>query len=409
MSNSRRPLDGIKVLDMTQALSGPICTCILADYGAAVYKVEGVKNPDMTRGKNYNPDVPCDVEIGGDNFYAINRNKLGVSIDNRSSKGKEILKRIAQNVDIVISNYRPGVTQKIGIDYETLKQINPRIICCEISAFREKARETEPAFDVVIQAASGILASTGYPDQPPAKVGASITDMSAGLNAVQGILLALLERDVSGEGQLVSVRMQDAAMFMLAQYATPCIADAEFDLGRHGMCHVEATPSNGYKTSDGYILTTPATDSLFSRFCDVLGISDVGADEKFRTGAARLKNRDELDRIISQKMILRTTQEWFSLLKSAGLPASPIYTPKQAFSKAYSEHSPIVATVKHPIQGDMPVIGTVCDLSATPGRVTRRAPCLGEDTREVLRDVAGYTDDEISAFEAENVIRCYKK
>ncbi len=408
MSECSRPLDGIKVLDMTQALAGPICTCILADYGATVYKVEGTRNPDMTRGKNYNPDVPCDVEVGGDNFYAINRNKYGISIDNRSETGKEVLRRLAANVDIVISNYRPGVTKKIGIDYDTLKEINPAIICCEISAFREKERESEPAFDVVIQAASGILASTGYPDQPPAKVGASITDMSAGLNAVQGILMALIQRQKTGRGQFVDVRMQDAAMFMLSQYATPCIMDSEFDLGRNGMCHVEATPSNGYKTADGYILTTPATDSLFAKFCEVLGMPEVSRDERFVNGAARLQNRMVLDELISSKMVEKTTSEWFRLLKSAGLPASPIETPKQAFRKAYEEQSPIIATVEHPIQGPMPVIGTVCELSETPPRVTRRAPCLGENTRDVLKNIAGYSDAEIDEMEKLHAVRCYK-
>ena len=407
MSENSRPLDGIRVLDMTQALAGPICTCILADYGATVYKVEGTKNPDMTRGKNYNPDVPCDREVGGDNFYAINRNKYGISIDNRSEAGRAVLRRLAAKMDIVISNYRPGVTKKIGIDYDTLREINPGIICCEISAFREKERENEPAFDVVIQAASGILASTGYPDQPPAKVGASITDMSAGLNAVQGIMMALFQRQKTGRGQFVDVRMQDAAMFMLSQYATPCIMDPDFDLGRNGMCHVEATPSNGYKTADGYLLTTPATDSLFRKFCEVLGMPEVGVSEKFCDGAARLKNRTELDALISEKMLARTTREWYDLLRAAGLPASPIETPKQAFRKAYAEQSPVVATVEHPIQGPMPVIGTVCQLSETPAQVTRRAPILGENTREVLRELGGYSDAEIDAMEQEKAVRCY--
>ncbi|MBQ8930534.1 MAG: CoA transferase, partial [Oscillospiraceae bacterium] len=218
-------MDGIVVLDLTQALSGPICTCVLADYGAKVIKVEAPNKADMTRAKNYDVTLPIDPDTGGDNFYAINRNKYGICVDNRSEKGKKILRDLASKVDVLVSNYRPGVTKKIGIDYETLREINPRLICCEISAFREKDRVNDPAFDVVVQAASGILASTGYPDAPPAKVGASITDISAGINAVQGILLALLERDKTGRGQLVTVKMQDAAMFLMAQYVTPCVAD----------------------------------------------------------------------------------------------------------------------------------------------------------------------------------------
>ena len=406
-TSGRRPLDGIVVLDMTQALSGPICTCILADYGAKVIKVEAPGKADMTRAKNYDVTLPIDADTGGDNFYAINRNKYGICIDNRSPEGKQILKDLACKSDILISNYRPGVTKKIGIDYDSLKELNPRLICCEISAFREKERVDEPAFDVVIQAASGILASTGYPDQPPAKVGASITDMAAGLNAVQGILLALLERGVSGRGQLVSVKMQDAAMFMLAQYATPCVADPVFDLKRSGMCHVEATPSNGYRTSDGYILTTPASDGLFAKFTQAIGRPELASDEKFSNGAARYANREELDEIIKSILATRTTDEWYRLLKSVGVPVSPICTPKEAFRKAYAEGSPIVATVEHPTRGPMPVIGTVCELSESPGRVDRRAPIFGENTQEVLSEMLGMSDAQIAELESKNVIHRY--
>lgn len=403
----RRPLDGIVVLDMTQALSGPICTCILADYGAKVIKVEAPGKADMTRAKNYDVTLPIDADTGGDNFYAINRNKFGICIDNRSPEGKQILRDLAGKADILISNYRPGVTKKIGIDYDALKELNPRLICCEISAFREKDRVDEPAFDVVIQAASGILASTGYPDQPPAKVGASVTDMAAGLNAVQGILLALLERGVTGRGQLVTVKMQDAAMFMLAQYATPCVADPVFDLGRSGMCHVEATPSDGYQTLDGYVLTTPASDGLFTKFAQAIGRPELAADERFSSGAARYANRETLDGIIRPIMRTRTTDEWYRLLKSMGIPVSPISTPKEAFRKAYAEGSPIVATVEHPTRGPMPVIGTVCELSETPGRVDRRAPIFGENTQEILSEMLGMSDAEIEQLESKNVIHRY--
>lgn len=406
-ASGRRPLDGLVVLDMTQALSGPICTCILADYGAKVIKVEAPGKADMTRAKNYDVTLPIDADTGGDNFYTINRNKYGICVDNRSPEGKQILRELACKVDILVSNYRPGVTQKIGIDYDSLKERNPRLICCEISAFREKERVNDPAFDVVIQAASGILASTGYPNQPPAKVGASVTDITAGLNAVQGILLALMERGTTGHGQLVSVKMQDAAMYLLAQYVTPCIIDPEFDLKRSGMCHVEATPSDGYETSDGYILTTPASDGLFAKFSQAIGQPELASDERFSNGAARYANRTALDGIIRAVIRTRTTDEWYRLLKSMGIPVSPICTPKEAFRKAYAEGAPIIAEVEHPTRGTMPVIGTVCELSETPGRVDRRAPIFGENTQEVLSEMLGMTEGQITELENRNVIHCY--
>ena len=406
-ASGHRPLDGLVVLDMTQALSGPICTCILADYGAKVITVEAPGKADMTRAKNYDVTLPIDADTGGDNFYTINRNKYGICVDNRSPEGKQIIQDLACKVDILVSNYRPGVTKKIGIDYDSLRERNPRLICCEISAFREKERVNDPAFDVVIQAASGILASTGYPDQPPAKVGASVTDITAGLNAVQGILLALLERGTSGRGQLVSVKMQDAAMYLLAQYVTPCILDPVFDLKRSGMCHVEATPSDGYETSDGYILTTPASDGLFARFSQAIGQPELASDARFSNGAARYANRAALDGIIRAVMPTRTTDEWYRLLKSMGIPVSPICTPKEAFRKAYAEGAPIIAEVEHPTRGPMPVIGTVCEMSETPGRVDRRAPIFGENTQEVLSEMLGMTEDQITDLENRNVIHRY--
>ncbi len=409
MEKGKRPLDGIVVLDLTQALSGPIATCILADYGARVIKIEGTSGKEITRGVNSNPKLEADPVNGGDSFNAINRNKDGMCLNLRSDEGKEIMKKLLTKADILISNYRPGTTKKMGLDYDTVKEINPRLIACEIGAFREKGRENDAGFDVVVQAASGILACTGYPDQPPAKIGPSVTDITAGLCMVQGIMFALYNREKTGRGQAVEIRMQDAAMFLLAQYVTPLLGIPDFDVKRSGMCHFEATPSNGFKTKDGYLFIAPAGGALFVKFCEVIGRPELAEDPRFKESTPRMNNREELFKIIDEFFSQRTTAELFKMMQDAGLPASPIATPKEAFTTAYKNGEDIVATVHHRKHGDLQVIGTVVGLSETPGRVEKPAPRLGQDTIEVLKNMAGYTDEEIDEFEAKGVVRCFRE
>jgi len=409
MENARRPLDGILVVDLTQALSGPMCTCVLADFGARVIKVESPAGKEITRGVNTNPKLEADPINGGDSFNAINRNKDGICLNMRTDEGKAIMRELLKQADVLISNYRPGTTAKMGLDYETLKEDYPRLICCEIAAFREKGRENDTGFDVVVQAASGILDSTGYPDQPPAKVGASITDITAGMFMVQGILMALFNREKTGKGQFIDVRMQDAAMFLLAQYVTPLLGIPDFEFKRNGMCHFEATPSNGFKTKDGYLFIAPAGDALFAKFCsDVLEQPELAEDPRFSKGTPRMNNREELFKIIDEYFCQYTTAELHKKMADAGLPASPIATAKEAFTTAYKNGEKIVATVNHAKHGELQVIGTVCQLSDTPGRVEKPAPRLGQDTYEVLHDMLGISDERIAELEAAGVTRCYR-
>lgn len=407
--NGKRPLDGIIVLDLSQALSGPACTCILADYGARVIKVEGVSGKEMSRGINSNPNLEFDPVNGGDSFNAINRNKDSICINLRTDDGKHIMRQLLKRADILISNYRPGTTKKMGLDYDSVKDLNPRLICCEIAAFSEKGRENDAGFDVVVQAASGILASTGYPGQPPAKVGPSITDITAGLFMVQGIMFALYNREKNGFGQAVNVRMQDAAMFLFTQYVTPLLTIPDFDVTRHGMCHFEATPSDGFETSDGYILIAPASDKLFCTFCDVIGRPEMKDDPRFSGSVSREQNREALYEVLIPTFKSNTTAYWHVLLSGAGLPSSPISSPKEAFTKAYRDHQSIVATVQHRKYGPLPVVGTVINLSDTPGRVEKAAPRLGQDTQEVLHDLAGLSLPEIADYESRGVIRCFRE
>lgn len=405
MKKNIRPLDGIIVVDLTIALSGPVCTCILADYGARVIKVENTKG-DMIRGftdeRSKTADKPNE---GFRNFSSINRNKEDICMNLRDAECMDIFKELLKKADVLISNYRPGTTKAMGIDYDSLKEINPRLICCEIAAFREKGRENEPGYDVVVQAASGIIDATGYPNQAPCKPGPSMADMASGLHMTQGILLALLQREKSGHGQQVVVKMQDSAMFMMAQYSTSLIDNPDYEFRRSGMAHIEATPSNGFKTKDGYIFTAPAGDKLFPVFCRLIGKPELLTDPRFTPVQNLIDNRNVLyDEILGPMFLTKTSEEWYEILSSAGLPVSPIATPKQAWCKAAQQGAPIVATIEHPQFGIMHLPGVVAELSETPGYVEGYAPYLGEHTERVLSDI-GISRKKMDELENRGVIK----
>ncbi len=405
---NRRPLDGIVVVDLTRALSGPICTSMLADFGARVLKVEDLKG-DLTRGGVYNPKLKPDPISGGDSFNAINRNKDGICLNLRSAEGKEIFYGLLKKADVLISNYRPGTTKQMGIDYDTVKELNPRLIACEIAAFREKGRETEAGFDGVVQSAAGIIACTGYPGEPPAKPGPSLADVSAGMVMMQGILLALFNREKTGKGQAVSVKMQDSAMFLMAQYATQLVDIPDYDVQPNGMCQFEATPSNGFKTKDGYVFIAPAGGKLYEDFAELIGRPDIVTDPRFADPNNRRKNRQILfDEILNPIFLTKTTDEWYKLMSAKGLPVSPIVSPKTAWMRAYENGAPIVAEINHSVHGKMHTVGVAVDLSETPGRVEKPAPLLGQNTEEVLRDMVGLSDEKIREFEEKGVVRCYR-
>lgn len=408
MEANPRPLDGITVIDLTIALSGPICTCMLADYGAHVIKVESTKN-DAIRGFFTEEDkLATEASASFRNFSSINRNKDSVCMNLRDPECMGIFKEMLKTADILVSNFRPGTTKAMGIDYDTLKEINPRIICAEICAFREKGRENEPGYDVVVQAASGIVDATGYPDQAPCKPGPSLADMSSGLQTMQGILLALLEREKTGRGQLVKVRMQDAAMFMMAQYSTPLIDNPDYEFKRSGMAHIEATPSNGFKTKDGYVFTAPAGDKLWPIFCRVIGMPDLPDDPRFNPHSKLIENRNILyDEILGPIFLTKTSKEWYDILSAEGLPVSPISTLKQAWCRAAEQGAPIVAAVEHPQFGTMHFPGIAIELSETPGRVEKYAPYLGEHTEEILSGM-GISDEKMDELENRGVLKRHR-
>lgn len=408
MTRNRRPLDGIVVIDFTQALAGPVATSIMADYGATVIKVENTKGSEMSRHVGLHKALSADPLIGGDSFWAINRNKNGISVDTRNPEGMDIVYKLLEKADVIVSNYRPGTTKAMGIDYDSLKERYPRLICAEIGAFAEKAREREPAFDAIIQAASGVLECTGEPERP-SKVGFSITDVTSGLFLVQGIMFALYDREKTGRGQNVEVRMQDAAMFFFQQEVVDLLNVPDYRDFRYGSRSNISCPNGGAKTKDGFIIINPANDKLWKVFCtEVIDRPEWLTDPRYDNSLHRLENNEQLWVDIEEIFSQWTTEEIFERMKAANLPASPIESSKNAFLKAQAEGRHIVAEIEHPLFGKLGACGYVVDMSETPAFVDKGAPILGQDTDDVLKRLGGYSEQEIADLKQRGVIRNYR-
>lgn len=407
MPQNARALDGVTVLDFTQALAGPVATSILADYGATVIKVENIKGSEMSRHVGLHKSMSADPMIGGDSFWAINRNKNGISVDTRSPEGMQIIYKLLEKTDVLVSNYRPGTTKAMGIDYESLKDKYPRLICAEIGAFAEKEREQEPAFDAIIQAASGVLECTGEPERP-SKVGFSITDVSSGLHLVQGILMALYYREKTGRGQNVDVRMQDAAMFFFQQEVVDLLNVPNYRDFRYGSRSNISCPNGGAKTKDGFIIINPGNDKLWKIFCEqVIDKPEWVTDPRYDLAIHRLENNVELWERIEEIFAQWTTEEIHAKMKAANLPSSPIVSSKDAFLKAQKEGRGIVTEIEHPMFGKLGACGYVVNMSDTPAYVDKGAPILGQDTDRFLEEMGGYTRGEIAALKQRGIIRNY--
>lgn len=407
MEKNRRPLDGVVVIDFTQALAGPVATSIMADYGATVIKVENTKGSEMSRHVGLHKALVTDPMIGGSSFWAINRNKNGISVDTRSPEGMQIVYKLLEKADVLVSNYRPGTTKAMGLDYESLKDRYPRLICAEIGAFSEKARESEPAFDAIIQAASGVLECTGEPERP-SKVGFSITDVSSGLHLVQGIMFALYNREKTGKGQNVEVRMQDAAMYFFQQEVVDLLNIPDYRNFRYGSRSNISCPNGGAKTKDGFIIINPGNDKLWKVFCEkVIDKPEWITNPMYATAYNRLENNKQLWRELEEIFSQWTTAEIHEKMKAASIPSSPIESSKDAFLKAQKEGRHIVSEVEHPIFGKLGACGYVVNLSDTPAFVDKGAPILGQDTDRFLKELGGYTESEIAEFKAKGIVRNY--
>jgi crotonobetainyl-CoA:carnitine CoA-transferase CaiB-like acyl-CoA transferase len=389
---SKLPLSRFRVIDLTRARSGPTAVRQLADWGADVLKVEAPGNDPNEVGARYSPD-----------FQNLHRNKQSLTLDLKDPEGLEILKRLVAHADVLVENYRPDVKNRLGIDYETLRAINPRLVYASISGFGQDGPYRErPGLDQIAQGMGGLMSITGLPGQGPVRVGIAVADLTAGVFCAMGILVALLEREESGEGQWVQSSLLGAQIAMLDFQAARWLLSKEV-AEQAGNNHPTAIPTGVFATSDGHINIAGSGGELFTRLCKVLGADHFATDPAYSSGKARLRNRDQLNAEIEAITRTKTSAEWIDLLNAAGVPCGPIYRIDEVFSDPQVMHMGIARAVDHPKRGRQELVGQAVELSRTPWALRTSAPEKGEHTDSVLRAL-GYDDEAIARLHAKGVV-----
>jgi formyl-CoA transferase len=385
------PLADYTVLDLTRARSGPTCVRQLADMGANVIQIESIEDPDQ------------DFPRHGSDFQNIHRNKRSITLNLKDNRGVAILKELAARADVVVENFRPNVKHRLGIDYETLAKINPRLVYGSISGFgQEGPYRDHPGYDQVAQGLGGLMSITGTPGQGPMRVGVPIGDLTAGLFLAQGILVALLEREKSGKGQWVSTSLLQAVIGMLDFQAARWLMNGEVP-GQAGNNHPTVSPTGVFRTKDGQINIAASGQTMFRRLCETLGLPALVDDARFKTPGDRSKNRDQLNAILEQRLSQYTQDEIVQRLNQAGVPAGPILDIGQVFQNEQVKGLGLSARVQSPELGEIEIQNTPYRLSRTPGGVRSAAPERGEHTDEVLAEL-GHNADDIRAFRAAGVV-----
>jgi formyl-CoA transferase len=392
MSDARPgPLDGIRVLDLTRILAGPYCTMFLGDLGAEVVKIEQPGVGDDTRG--WGPPF-----VAGESAYflSINRNKKSVTLDLKSKRGAELLRRLAEKADVLLENFRPGAMDRLGLGEAQMRGLNPRLIYASLSAFgADGPMKDSPGYDLILQAGAGLMSITGMPDGEPTKVGVAIIDVVAGLMLGKSIVAALFARERSGTGQKIETSLLEAAVASLINVGTNYLVSGEIP-GRWGNAHPSIVPFQSFKTSDGYLVVAAASERIWPRLCAALDMAKLADDPRFATNAQRVEHREELIGMLAPAFIKKDTTTWVRLLSGAEVPCSPVQTIDQVFSSPQVLHRKMLVEVKHPKAGTIALAGLPVKLAGTPASVRLPPPLLGEHTEEVLRSWLGMDGEEIA-------------
>jgi formyl-CoA transferase len=399
ISATELPLKGYRVLDLSRILAGPYCTMILGDQGADVIKVERPGIGDDTR--TWGPPF-----AGGESAYYLcaNRNKKSVVVDLKEPAGLELVRELATVSDVFVENFTPGLTKRFGIDYETLRKLNPRLVYTSITAYGQNGPYRDrPGYDMVLSAVGGLMYITGERDGNPCKVGVAITDVLTGVYASGAITSALLWRERSGRGQYLDISLLDIQVSGLANIASNYLVAGK-EAMRWGTAHESIIPYQVFHTKDRPIAIAVANQKLWVNFCRLIGKEDWLEDPRFESNPKRVENREALLPLIEELFAQMTCDEWMKLLVGAAIPCGPVNNMQHLFADPQVQYRNMIAEVPHPTIGTLRLTGIPIKYSETPGTIRLHPPILGEHTDEVLADALGYSSEKIEALKAQGAI-----
>jgi CoA:oxalate CoA-transferase len=391
------PLENIKVLDLTRVLAGPYATMILGDLGADIIKVEMPVVGDDAR--HFGPYMNSESAY----FMSLNRNKRSITLNLKSEKGRQILLDMVKEVDVIVENFRPGTMEKLGLGYEDLIKINPKLIYAASSGYGHTGPYSKrAAYDAVVQAMGGLMSITGKEGGEPTRVGTSVGDITAGLFTTIGILAAVNSRNETGKGQKVDVAMLDCQVAILENAISRYVVTGDVP-APGGNKHPSIVPFEPFETVNGQIMVAAGNDVLWSNFCKAIDTYPLCKDERFATNPLRAKNYKELRPLLGEAMIVKTTEEWQDILDNAGVPNGPINTIDKVVTDPQVLAREMIMEIDHPVEGKLKVPGIPIKLSETPGDIRMTSPLLGQHTEEILKELLNYDDAKIEELKKENI------
>ena len=410
MTKTGGALSHLRVLDLSRILAGPWATQMLGDLGADIIKVERPRSGDDTRGwgppfaDGMTGDAEADATARSAYFCSVNRNKRSLAIDITSDEGAAILRGLAAECDVLVENFKVGGLAKYGLDYEAVKQINPRLVYCSITGFGQDGPDsTRAGYDFMIQGMGGLMSVTGEPDGMPMKIGVALVDVLTGTNAATAILAAVIHASRTGEGQHIDMSLFDVSVASLANQALNYLVSENVPV-RLGNAHPNIVPYQAFATEDGHIILAVGNDSQFQRFCDVAGLAGVADDPTFATNRARVTNRQTLLPLIEEAFLKHTTGWWLDELAKVGVPVGPINPIDAALAEPQAVHRRLSIKIPDDLTGSVPGIASPLRLAVTPPRANMPPPRLGAHSRDVLKDLLSMEESRIESLLSDGII-----
>jgi len=393
------PLKGIRILDLSRVLAGPFCSMILADLGADIIKVEIPGRGDDTR------TYPPFINGVSSYFLSVNRGKKSVTLNLKKTEAREALFRLAEKCDVVLENFRPGVTKRLGIDYDTVSKVNSGLIYCSISSFGQTGPyKTWPGYDIIVQGMGGLMGITGEMGRPPVRIGVAITDIGAGMWAAIAILAALKSRDSTGTGQHIDVSMMDGSVSWMTHMAGNYFATEKIPQ-RMGSGHPNIVPYQAFETSDGkFIIIAAGNDRLWALLCRGIDLEDLIEDPRYATAEKRVENREELIPVLATKFKERDGSEWLQGLRELGFPCAQVYNMEDIFRDPQVKHRKMMVEMEHAQAGLIKQIGSTIKFSDTPCVIDLPPPLLGEHTEEILTTLVGCNEEDMEKLRQADAI-----